>query len=311
MTETDLSYINNEHGGAIGFTDRGDSYGYQYGGLVRIMKDRWPDILVMGEGDRYEFNGGDGAWGACAAMADAGGRHYAWLACHLPREWGPFAPVIYYDPQTIEVRRFYSRHAPDFSARNRNVLIAKPRGGGLEFQLAAIHGDFLDQDMRRHDAAMLRWFGHPAMPSAILGDWNETLSGPEFEPTDLDSPTAYPATDLSHLATKLTLHHGRPEIPYRPSTGALDYLCGWYDPDKGQRVGGVGMHDAAELSGVYTGTNMPKTTGRQQTAIDHILLNGPMAERVIKGSFQVHEPLDPDHPDSDHKRLSVSVDLRS
>ncbi len=312
MTEIDLAYFNYEHGGMVGHSDRGDGGGaYFYDGLVNVMgeNDRWPDLFVMGEGDRYEFSGGLGAWGACAAMSQAGGRHYAWLACHLPRDWGPFAPVIFYDPQTVQVYRFYSRHAPDFAARNRNILIARPRAGGVLFQIAAIHGDFLDQSMRTHDAAMLRWFGNDTMSSAILGDWNEPLSGPRHEPTDLDNEVAYPPAKMWHSVSKIQMQHGRPTTPVRASTGAPDYLCGYWDEEVGARVGGVGMHSAAELAQVYTGTNMPKTSGRQATQIDHILVNGPMARRIVPGSFAIHEPINPNDPDSDHKRVSVTVTL--
>lgn len=162
MTALDLAYINYEHGGLIGANHElhvGDGYGYDYTGLVRIMgeDDRWPDLFVMGEGDRYEYWGGRGAWEAIDAMASAGGRSYAWMPCVLPREAGPFAPVIFYDPQTVRVGRYYSPHAPDFAARTRNLLIARPAKGGEQFHLVPIHGDPSVPAYRTMDAETLRW----------------------------------------------------------------------------------------------------------------------------------------------------------
>src|SRR6266536_6036411 len=74
VTAIDLAYFNFEHGGLIGGGARGGGSGYEYTGLVRVMgeDDRWPNLFVMGEGDRYDFNGGEGMWGAVAAMRAAG-----------------------------------------------------------------------------------------------------------------------------------------------------------------------------------------------------------------------------------------------
>jgi len=92
VTEIDFAYFNYEHGGLTGGHDHAYSSGrgYDFGGLVRVAGDqgRWPHILIMGEGDRYEFAGGEGMWEAAAAMRAAGGRPYVPLACELPRE-GP------------------------------------------------------------------------------------------------------------------------------------------------------------------------------------------------------------------------------
>lgn len=77
--------------------------------------------MIMGEGDHYELSGGrplravrrEGMWKAAAAMR-ADGATYMPLACELSRE-GLYAPVIFIDPQTIVIRRFYYRlpdHGP-------------------------------------------------------------------------------------------------------------------------------------------------------------------------------------------------------
>ena len=76
---------------------------------------------------------------------------------------------------------------------------------------------------------------------------------------------------------------------------------------EGRREGGIGFVDMAEQAGIYTGTNLPKPNGRQCSQIDHILLSPALADRVVPGSACIHEPVDPESPDSDHKRLSVTV----
>jgi hypothetical protein len=308
MATIDMAYFNYEHGGLIGRTARGGGSGYDYRGLVRVMgkDDRWPNVFVMGEGDLYDYDGGTGMWGAVEAMREAGGRAYVPLPCSLPRQWGPWAPVIFYDAQTLIVKHFYDHRAPDFASRNRNVLEIRAVGSREILFICTGHGDLNDTELRRQDAENLRWLANPDILAAVLEDFNEPLSGPKHEPPDLDS---HHYTDKPHRL----LHRlrrgpdGQPEVPHRLATPAMDYLCGRWDFDRGQRVGGIGFVDAAEQAGVFTGTNLPKASGRVPTQIDHILLNPSLAERVVEGSFRIHEPIDPKNPDSDHKRLSVMV----
>jgi hypothetical protein len=257
----------------------------------------------MGEGDYYEYWGGAGMWGASEAMREAGGRAYVPLPCHLPREWGPFAPVIFFDAQTLIVKRYFDRRAPDFAERNRNTIILRPVRGGDDLHVATLHGDLHEAVYRLADAKNLRWLADEDKLSVVLADWNETLSGPAYEPTDLEDTSIYdkPAQFLHRLRHT----DGRPNRPYRRTTYALDYLCGHWDETEDRRVGGIGWVDIAEQAGIVTGTNLPKPSGRQCVQLDHILLNKTASERVVPGSACIHEPLDP-HP-SDHRRVSVSI----
>ena len=84
----------------------------------------------MGEGNRYEYDGGRGAWEAAAGDTGGRGAAYVPLTGSLPRERGPFAPVIFADPQSVVIRRWYDHRCPDFAARNRNLLIATLPGRG-------------------------------------------------------------------------------------------------------------------------------------------------------------------------------------
>jgi endonuclease/exonuclease/phosphatase family metal-dependent hydrolase len=318
MTILDIAYINFEHGGLQGDRDElalgAGGCTYDHTGLVRVAGEdgRWPDILVMGEADRYEYWGGRGAWEAINCMAAAGGPRYAWLPCVLPREWGPFAPVIFYNPQMVAVQRYFSPHAPDFAARTRNLLIVEPAAGGEQVRLIPVHGAPWSWVHRSTDAEELRFLADRRKNTIILGDFNEPLSGPGFEPTDLSVSDPYPHP--GSLASKVQLHNNRIEFPARRSTGSLDFLCGWWDYDRGQRVNGAGFHDVCEMAGIQAPTDMHKPIsdpgpGRQGVALDHILVNDPLKDRVVIESVRVHEPIDPEAPDTDHKRLSVQIKL--
>lgn len=307
ITEIDLAYFNYEHGGMINDSSRGANPpgGYDFTGLVRVMRERWPHVLVMGEGDYYEYFGGAGMWDAAEAMREAGGRAYVPLPCQLPREWGPFAPCIFFDASTLIVKRWFDHRAPDFAARNRNVLQVRPVGGSEYLYIATGHGDLHDEHYRNADAKNFRWLAFEGVLSALLLDWNEHLSGPQFEPTDLEDRAIYnqPARHLHRMRHT----SGVPDRPYRRTTGALDYLCGAWNERTGRREGGIGFVDVAEQAGIFTGTNLPKPNGRQCTQLDHILVSPDAAERVVPDSACIHEPVDPDAPDSDHKRVSVTV----
>lgn len=305
--EIDLAYFNYEHGGMTNASARGGNPpgGYDFTGLVRTMRERWPHVLVMGEGDYYEYFGGAGMWGAAEAMRESGGRAYVPLPCSLPREWGPFAPCIFFDAQTLIVKRWFDHRAPDFAARNRNLLTVRPVGGEEILHLVTGHGDLHEENYHVADAKAHRWLAYKGRLSAVLMDMNEHLSGPKHELTDLEDRAIY--DQPAHFLHRMRHTAGQPDRPYRRATSALDYLCGAWSEQKDRREGGIGFVDMAEQAGIYTGTNLPKPSGRQCAQIDHILLSPALADRVVPGSACIHEPVDPDDPDSDHKRLSVTV----
>lgn len=308
MTEIHIDYLNYAHGGMIGASTREGGAGYDFTGLVRLMANgyRWPDIFVLGEGEHYEFAGGAGMWGAAGALRAASGPAYLTLPGSLPRQWGPVAPVVFVNPARLIVERWYDHRAPDFRATNRNLLVVRPADGGDALRLVAVHGD-LNPLLRESDAHDLRRHANDEHLCLLVGDWNETLSGPDHELRDLNDPTVYDR--MWRLAWKIAWRSGQAELPYRSTTAALDYLCGYWDADRGERVGGVGFQDVCELAGVLTPTTVPKPNGRQCSQIDHMLANGPLASRVVPDSVRVHPPRDPGRPDSDHNRLSVTVRL--
>lgn len=332
MTRVDISYFNHEHGGRemavrggwgggyalsglAGAGYHGGGHGLDFSGLVQVMADEetpWPDIFIMGEGDKYEYDGEEGTREAARAMRQAGGPGYEPLICSLPREGGPFAPVIFVNPATIEVRRWYSHRAPDFADRNRNLLIAGIPGRGDEdiMRIVARHGDMHDPDLRLADSRKLRRFAEPGIPCLVAEDSNGTPSGPMYEDCQLNDPRYWPPGRQWARAHRAEWRHGPGQAgPYAADTRALDYLVGWWNPDKQCREGGIGFYDVAELEQNPTPTQVPTPDGRLRRILDRFLVNTALKDKIIPGSYRVHEPVDPDNPDSDHKRISMAVDL--
>ena len=314
MTEIDFAYFNFEHGGLIDGKDCffSSGRGYDFAGLVRVAGDqgRWAHILVVGEGDRYELAGGEGMWLAAAAMRAAGGPPYVPLACELPRE-GLYAPVIFVDPRAVVIRRFYYHRLPDHAPRYSNLLLAALPGWpeGKMFRVCTSHGALTGGEERLADARKLRRLADPDIPTLVAMDWNSVPSGPGQEDDTLDDPASWgqPGHEWRRANRALWRHGPGQAGPYEPDTRALDYLIGWWDPDRGCRDGGIGFHDAACLAGDATPTQVPVPGGRRPRAIDRILVNQPWKDAIVPGSYQVHQPADPDHPDSDHLRVSITV----
>ncbi|MFD2422404.1 hypothetical protein [Amycolatopsis pigmentata] len=304
MTAIDVCYWNYAHGGRTHANDVGEGGNYNFEPLCRVIgeDDRWPHILILGEADRYDWDGGAGKWGAAAAMRAAGGRPYTPLMCHLPRDWGDFAPAIFVDLQAVEVWRFRQPHQPGYAARRRNVLEARIPGRADVWRVVTGHGDLSGGLQRLLDAQELRPLANPEFPCVIGMDWNSTPSGPQWEHRDLDQ------YDIAwRRANRILWQHGQAQTgPFRPDTRALDYLCGYWN--NGRRDGGIGFHWVAELAGDTTPTNLPTATGRQQATIDGFIVNEPWRDAIVPGSYLVQQ-LDPQHPESDHCPVRVTIDV--
>ncbi|MEU8804688.1 hypothetical protein [Spirillospora sp. NPDC048819] len=143
----------------------------------------WPDILVVGEGDRYELNGGEGAYEAAAALREAGGPAYVPHPCSLPREWGMFAPVIYVDPHKVVVRRFYSHRLSDFASRNRNLMLFTLPGRTDPIRIVATHGDIYSGHTRLADPPQAPPAPRPSDPVRHPGIGTPSPAAPSNRPT--------------------------------------------------------------------------------------------------------------------------------
>lgn len=303
----DFAYLNYENGGAANNSSVGSSGPFSMDGLVEMFAadDRWPDVCVLGEPERWEFDGQNGKCHAMTALNEASGRGYAIELGTLPREWGPIGPAFVYDTTKINLHRFYSGREPDFYARNRNLAIVSPRGyPDLTFRSVGYHGDIHHGLYRLLDVLTFRRYADPTHPAAILGDWHDNLSGESW-----DFPEDFALFD------QIWKYAGRArwddEIPMpgpaRGETRSMDYLCG--SEVDGKRVGGVGFSHVGELANLTTATQYPAPNGRRPRQVDGAVVNASAVAMLVPGSVQVHEPVDPDTPPSDHKRFSFTLDF--
>lgn len=310
MTRVQFDYLNYQHfGNRHPNAHRGEysGFGFDYEGLAQIMGEGDPpDVFVMGEGDRAEFNGGEGGYEAARALRAVTGRPYVPLFGGLPRQTGPLAPIIFFDPQTISVFRWYDHRLLGFLERNRNLLVATLPGSDEEFEIVAVHLDNNNGKTRLDDAVELVR-GARGTRRVVLGDFNGTQSGPQWEAGDFDIPGRL--TSRSRWGKAVFRHGPRQDGPYEEDTQALDLMLGWWDEDTGHRVGGAGYYDVAELEGNHTPTQMEVPWGRKPRNIDKILVTDPFKDAVVPGSYRVFEPKDPERPKSDHKRVSVTLEV--
>ncbi|WP_242882540.1 hypothetical protein [Actinomadura litoris] len=315
-----VDYINYPHSGRSGADYFGGGGEPDFTGLAAIMKPGpWPDILAVGEADRWDWEGGVAAYAAVAALRAAGGPAYEPLCGSLPREAGSFAPALLVNPQTVQIISWGGdMRRPGASSRSRNLLRASLPGHDMQFLVVVVHGDIHSGEARLADAKTFDRLADPAIRCLLIGDWNATLSGPCWDVGEFGHPLHLARPD--RLAHKILWRHGPAQAgPFRADTRALDYLCGywmaggrewrraWLRRGTGRRVGGIGFYDVAELTETYTPTQLPISSGRRPRAIDRALVNAPWRDAVL--DFRVYPPVQPTHP-GDHLRISVTLDMR-
>ncbi|WP_344681462.1 hypothetical protein [Saccharopolyspora taberi] len=309
-THVDLSLLNYAHGG--GDCDADKACGtWDFTGLRRTMRGtRWPDILVLCEAERYAFTGGAGAYEAALALRqeqrDLGLRErpYVPLNGTLTQHRGPIAPTVFYDPTTIVVRQWFDGEDADGYERTRNLLKWWPAGAedGPSNHLIPQHWPWNKPLGRVFDAEELTRYGRPgAPPAVILGDFNTAASGEDVAGWD--------AINWWQTIRHSQAWAGRPEVY---DSLPLDMLLGVWDADQGRRVsaGGhePGFADVAELVGDTRPTEAAKPPRPPQRNM-RFLLNAGFRDRVVDGSYEVHDFLDEDNWDSDHKRVSVTLEV--
>jgi endonuclease/exonuclease/phosphatase family metal-dependent hydrolase len=299
----ELAVFNFAQGGLVGGIN-GSRRDHDFSGLVEAMQGDWPDLLVLCEGAFYTDRGNAGAFAAATAMREAGGRAYMPLPGSLPGN-DTLAPVLFADPQTVVVHRFHSGREPDHRDVQRNLCVASRAGSTERFGLLARHFDVDSGEHRLQEAQQLRRYGNPDFPCAIAGDFNSHPSGPHWTVGNFDQAQPHRRVTKSafppHVDADGNEHH-------TCDTRALDFLLGpWHEPT-GTRLGGAGFWDAAELFKDYTPTvnNLEPGTFGPMT-LDRVLVNEPWKDALT--SYRVHAPDDPEAPPSDHRRITVEIDV--
>lgn len=279
---------------------------YDFTRLQDAMSDgAWPDILVLCEGAWYRHNGGAGVFGAATAMREAGGRAYMPLPGTLTGDRGPLAPIVFVDLQTVIVHHWYSGIEPDRMRPRTNLLVASRAGSREQWRLIAAHWDVNDPAARMRDARNLRPYARPETPAIVVGDFNSHPSGPHWTVGNFEEAPAW------RRYSKARWPPQRSEADLlvdECDTDALDFLLGRWSPELGSRRDGVGFHCVAELVGDTTPTVNPGGWGTfGPMVLDRFLVNQSWVPAVR--DYQVHVPRDPANPPSDHRRITVDLDI--
>jgi hypothetical protein len=138
------------------------------------------------------------------------------------------------------------------------------------------------------------------------GDLNATASGAHLPQRDWMTA---PFASRSHKGML------GPDGKWGPDTRAVDHLIGTWDERARQRRDGCGLHAIAEMAWRQDPTRPILPTVNEGVdaggalLIDWLLVNHAMQPHVLTGTYQVHIP-DPGHlAPSDHRLVTVTLDL--
>lgn len=310
VTELTLTVVNYAHGGGEADCDQACGC-WDYTGLQRTLRAAgWPDLLVLCEGERYGLTGGDGMYGAAHALREEQHRlglpmrAYVPLPATLTQNRGLVAPVVYYDPTTVVVRQWFDGEDADNYERTRNLLKFYPADRDKDedalWQLVPQHWPWNKPLGRYLDAEDMTRYASPEMPRIILcGDFNTCASGEDI--TNWASAGYWNA--IRHSAG----YRGQPnEYDHWP----LDSLIGEWDAECGTRVsvGGSlpGFVDTGERDENLRPTECPKGP-RPASRYIRFLINQAGIEDFVTGSHRVHNFLDEQAWDTDHRAVSITV----
>jgi len=262
-------------------------------GLTRaFLDDPSPDFLVICEAKEWHRDGEKPFLTAMRELSVLCGRPYVG-ELHA----GPMATAIIYDPTVLCLLQGEDLRYPDRRNRARFALCADDM---RRFELRTEHWSYSDSSERFARAQRLAQYGGSELPTLIMGDLNESASGPDFPDLDWDT---VPLAVRDYVAYRN--EHG----DWVRQSSALDRLIGPYDAVAGGRILGSGFHTVAELDSQAV-RPFPATSNVRNLHVDHVLINDAMrqAADVVDGSYHVHSPGgDRSRWPSDHRRISFAL----
>jgi hypothetical protein len=259
--------------------------------LVRAFTpDPEPDVIVICEAKGWQRDGRKPFLTGIRELSALCGRPYVG-ELHA----GPLPTAIIYDPAKLCLLVGEDTDFPDRCSRARFALRAD---GTSLFELRAEHWSYSDSGARFARAQRLAQYGVSTTPTLIIGDLNESASGPDYPDLDWD---AVPLAVRDYVACRTD------NGVWAKETSALDRLIGAYDPQTGCRIDGSGFHSMAELDS-QAGRPFPATSNVRNLHVDYALGNNAMLRiaDVVPGSYRVHVPVGEDRSQwpSDHRRVS-------
>nr|MDT0658736.1 hypothetical protein [Micromonospora sp. DSM 115978] len=307
MTRIDVALFNYEKGG---LTADGR---YEFAPLQHAFADvaEAPALILFCEAKNYRDNAGAAKYAAAEALSDELGVPYIVELGSMQR--GPLPPAIFYDPTTLVLRRWWQADDPGAYQDQRNVArfairdSGRVRGERKEFMTFVHHFEPLSGDVRLEEARRVSRYGS-TQPLPVIGggDLNATASGSHLPQRDWMAATVNQRTHKGAL---------RPDGAWGPDTRALDYLIGDWDERTQQRKNGCGLHAVAEMAWQADPTQPilptvnPDVDAGGGLLIDWLLANDAMAPHVLPDTYRVHVPEPGHQPPSDHRLVTVAIEL--
>ena len=266
---------------------------HDFTGLTRaFLDDPQPDVIAICEAKEWHRDGETPFLTAIRELSVLCGRPYVG-ELHT----GPIGTAIIYDPTVLCLLQGEDPRYPDRRNRARFAL----RADGLRrFDLRTEHWSYSDSSERFARAQRLAQYGTSEIPTLIMGDLNESASGPDFPDLDWD---AVPLGVRDYVAYR------NEHDDWVRQSSALDRLIGAYDAASGGRINGSGFHTVAELD-PQASRPFPATSNVRNLHVDHCLGNDALwqAADVVAGSYDVHVPAGGrSRWPSDHRRISFAL----
>jgi hypothetical protein len=307
MTRIPIALINYRDGG------RKPTGSYDFRPLQQIFADtaEVPALIGYCEAKNWRDHAGEAKYAAAEALSDQLRVPYVVELGWMPR--GPMPPAIFYNPNLLVLRRWWQADDPGGYDDQRNTARFAVRGssptadGRREFLAFVHHFPALSGDQRLEDARRVGRYGD-TQPLPVIGggDLNATASGGHLPQRDW---LAAPFHARTHKGVP------GPDGTWGPDTRALDHLIGVWDDTKQERVGGCGLHAVAELAWHHhPGRPILPTVNDGidpggGLLIDWLLVNDAMRPHLDVDSYQVHIPSPSGPLPSDHRLVTVAIDL--
>lgn len=307
MTAIPVALFNYEDGGQ----QANHTYDFTKLALAFNTVDEPPALILLCEAKNWRDNAGEPKYAAAEALSDRLGVPYVVEIGSMNR--GPWPPAILWNPNVLTLRRWWQPDDPDTYQDQRNTARFAVRGSRTtapdrtEFLAWVQHFEPLSGDVRLEEARRISRPGAFRVPVIGGGDLNGTASGPHLPQRDWTTAPFGPRSHKGILG---------PDGQWGPDTRALDYLIGTWDDTADQRREGCGYHAVAELEWhldprqpILPTINDGYDPGGDPLLIDWLLVNEAMRPHVIPGTYTVHTPdLTQPYP-SDHRLVTVVLDL--
>lgn len=179
-------------------------------------------------------------------------------------------------------------------------------GDRTEFVAYVEHWEPLSGDVRLEAARRMSRASNLSLPVICGGDLNATASGKHLPQRD------WMAAEFRSRSRK---GMRGPDGQWGPDTRAVDYLIGTWDEDAQERRDGCGLHAVAEMAWRHDpGKPIVPTVNEGVDAgggllIDWLVVNEAMKPHVLPDTYQVHVPDPMASPPSDHRLVTVTLNL--